>query len=610
MNRLLAASAWGLLATACLTDRAAQRGRDRDRDGYEAWQLDGADCDDDDPAVNPDQDEVCGNGVDDNCDGLVDDLGLGESTWYLDADADGVAGSSPQVGCVVPVGALSELAGGVDCDDGNAGVSPNAQEVWYDGVDQDCDGNDADADGDGVPGAGGGDCDDNNAYVRPGLLEICNNGIDDNCDGLLNQCGLAVPRELSDAMAVIPAETAILRVLDLNSDGIDDLVVHEEYRTSGYFGPLSGLVPSGSADLRLAHARTIAGASVDFANLDNQGTLEWVVGDDAADRVAVWWNPTDVEGRREDVELPALIAGPDTDFSVEFGDSLRVVDGINPVWGDGLVVSSKRSSTLQGGGSYAMGIRMYAGPWTGAVLQADEPFASVEHATADSFGASRFDGFVKHLTFVGEVDDIEGVHALSVPFNSLDTELTAFPPLMTPASTIGVDTQTAFRLMGSRFPGGDSAPVTVNFFGIDAALNFTTGGGILPYFLDVADVSRQPFGAADLVPSVQSTARVGQLQEGGRAVQLVDRCDMSPYGDVFVGELFGETNGDDVEAIGRLVSFFTEEGTAYPDDTTVVVRGLSPLDIVCGDLDNDGVEDLAVSDVLGRRVYVFRGTTL
>jgi hypothetical protein len=610
MNRLLAVSAFGLLATACLTERAAQRGRDRDGDGHEAWQLDGSDCDDDDPAVNPDQEEVCGNGVDDNCDGLVDDGGMGESTWYLDADADGVAGSSPQVGCVVPIGALPDLAGGVDCDDGDAGVSPNAQEIWYDGVDQNCDGNDADADGDGVPGADGGDCDDNNPHVRPGVLEICNNGIDDNCDGSLNQCGLAVPRETSDAVAIIPAETAVLRVLDLNSDGIDDLVVHEEYRTSAYFGPLSGLVPSGSADLRLTHARTTEGASVDFANLDNQGTLEWVVGDDAADRIAVWWNPTDVVGRREDVGLPTLITAPDTDFSVEFGDSLRVVAGINPVWGDGLVVSSERSRPLQGGGTFAMGIRMYAGPWTGPALQADEPFASVEDATATSFGASRFDGFIKHLTFVGEVDDIEGVHALSVPFNTLDTELTAFPPLMTSASTLGVDTQTAFRLMGSRLPGGNNIPVTVHFVGIDASLNVTTGGGVLPSFLDVANASRQPFGSADLVPSVQSTTGVGQLQIGGRTVQMVDRCDLSPYGDVFVGELFGEANGDDVAPIGRLVSLFNAEGTAYPDDTTVVARGLVPLDIVCGDLDNDGVEDLAVSDVLGRRVYVFRGTTL
>ena len=522
MNRLLAASAFGLLATACLTDRAAQRGRDRDGDGHEAWQLDGSDCDDDNPAVNPDQDEVCGNGVDDNCDGLVDDRGMGESTWYVDSDGDGVAGSTPQVGCVVPAGALPDLVGGVDCDDGNAGVSPNAQEIWYDSVDQDCDGNDTDADGDGISGAGGPDCNDNDPNVRPGLPEICNNGIDDNCDSSPNQCGLESPREIADALAFLPAEGAVIRVLDLNSDGVDDLVVHEPYRTSAYFGPLLGLIPSGSADLRLDHARTDEGAAVDFANLDNQGILEWVVGDDAGDRVAVWWNPTDLEGRRTDVDLPTLVASPDTDFPVEFGEVLRVVDGINPSWGSGLLVSSERSRPLVGGGTFERGIRLYAGPWTGSPLEANSPFASFEGGSATSFGASRFDGFIKHVTFVGEVDDLAGVHALSLPFNSLDTELRSFAPLMTSASIGGDDAQFAFRLMGSRLPGGDNTPVTVQFLGIDAQLNFTVGGGLTPAFLDLGAVSRQPFGLADLDPSVQSVTGVGQLQAGQRAILGVD----------------------------------------------------------------------------------------
>ena len=47
-----------------------------------------------------------------------------------------------------------------DCDDTNASVFPDAPDVWYDGVDSDCAGNDDfDADGDGVrsPAGGGSD---------------------------------------------------------------------------------------------------------------------------------------------------------------------------------------------------------------------------------------------------------------------------------------------------------------------------------------------------------------------------------------------------------------------------------------------------------------------
>ena len=55
-------------------------------------QLEGAgvhlvgDCDDGDVSVNPEAPEIC-NGVDDDCDGLVDEGLL--SSWYLDADGDG-----------------------------------------------------------------------------------------------------------------------------------------------------------------------------------------------------------------------------------------------------------------------------------------------------------------------------------------------------------------------------------------------------------------------------------------------------------------------------------------------------------------------------------------
>ena len=56
---------------------------------------------------------------------------------------------------------LTEAEG--DCDDSDPTISPNEEEIWYDGVDSNCDGaNDYDADGDGhIPEAWGGtDCND------------------------------------------------------------------------------------------------------------------------------------------------------------------------------------------------------------------------------------------------------------------------------------------------------------------------------------------------------------------------------------------------------------------------------------------------------------------
>lgn len=50
-----------------------------------------------------------------------------------------------------------------DCDDSDSSINPGASEIWYDGIDQNCDGaNDFDQDGDGVAAFayGGLDCDD------------------------------------------------------------------------------------------------------------------------------------------------------------------------------------------------------------------------------------------------------------------------------------------------------------------------------------------------------------------------------------------------------------------------------------------------------------------
>jgi MYXO-CTERM domain-containing protein len=153
---------------------------DGDGDGFFACD----DCDDGDRSIFPGATETC-DGVDNDCDGAVDgsDEVTDGTSFYADADGDGFGDpSSTTTACSVPEGYAEESG---DCDDADPVRFPAAAEVWYDGVDQDCDDNDADQDGDGFEArsVGGDDCDDVNAAVFPGAADAPYDGVDADCAG-------------------------------------------------------------------------------------------------------------------------------------------------------------------------------------------------------------------------------------------------------------------------------------------------------------------------------------------------------------------------------------------------------------------------------------------
>jgi hypothetical protein len=179
-----------------------------DDDGDGQTELDG-DCNDGDDGVNQTASEDYSNGVDDDCDGIVD-------YGTTDADADGYSEAGGDCddldGAVYPGApeledAIDNDCDGVDdegtpaydddgdgetenagdCDDTDASIYSTAAEA-ADWMDDDCDGTvdegttNFDDDADGFSELGG-DCDDTKAAVNPGEPETSGNGVDDDCDG-------------------------------------------------------------------------------------------------------------------------------------------------------------------------------------------------------------------------------------------------------------------------------------------------------------------------------------------------------------------------------------------------------------------------------------------
>jgi len=165
--------------------------------------------------------EICGNGVDDDGDGDIDEPDCtegfavstvdqaefsneGKDTTYAKNTAIGYS-NTPGEDCGVDedgdgyeleVAGCNYIYGTVfDCNDFEASIYPGAPEVCNDKIDQDCDGSDyevADKDSDGYmagPNCGTPvDCNDENPTIYPGAIDICDDGVDQNCDNFDSIC--------------------------------------------------------------------------------------------------------------------------------------------------------------------------------------------------------------------------------------------------------------------------------------------------------------------------------------------------------------------------------------------------------------------------------------
>jgi hypothetical protein len=256
--------------------------------------LNSTDCDDTRASVHPGAAETC-NGLDDNCNGTIDE-GV-KNTYYRDSDGDGYGNAAQTTqACTVPVGYVTL---NTDCDDTRANVHPGAAEVC-DGLDNNCNGTvdegvtttfyrDADGDGFGTTSlttqacsaptgyvANNTDCNDGNAAIHPGAADVCDL-TDNNCDGVVdnaldegfgNSCGAAQVIDVAPGEAVNMVGTA--------PSGINDYIVFHfinDPGTGNYFHPMVNMVNTAGGQYQLNAQSAGCGANMPCGTGTNPGTV-------------------------------------------------------------------------------------------------------------------------------------------------------------------------------------------------------------------------------------------------------------------------------------------------------------------------------------------------
>lgn len=329
-------------------DCAGDSETDLDDDGHDATVVGGDDCDDTNPDIGPRTPELC-DGVDQDCDGAIDEDPTDGDQYYADLDGDGHGAGASIEACAPP-----------------AGTAPVRD-----------------------------DCDDDDAAAYPGAEEICGDGVDTDCEPDGMACGLWADGDVSDATALYTGNSDAnvgsqhAGGMDLSGDGQPDLLVAGLDTLPGgtiaavFLGPTFASAFTADAPIRVTTAEEYTNASVALLpDINGDGWPDLYTGDGDAARIdgeaSIFTGPF---GGVRTTDAPDLrILG---DSNVQLGNT-----GLSPgdLTGDGspdMLVTSEWV-TLEA--------HVLAGPLTGDT-HTDDAVATLQSAGATlSFAGADFDG--------------------------------------------------------------------------------------------------------------------------------------------------------------------------------------------------------------------------
>lgn len=375
--------------------------RDSDGDGF----PDVADCGPADPTVHPGARELC-NRIDDDCDGVPDNNPVDPILLYADADADGFGDPATVFeGC--RAGEL-ETTRPDDCDDFDAAVNPDQDEVCWTGKDDDCDGEPGFCGPSGRPttvaltarwpGAAG----DTLGTATAWSLDPRGSGATVLVTGAPNAHGRAgrlltlhAPLDVADGPVqswtgdgVDALGTAVRPLGDINEDGFPDLLVGAADARDGRG---AALLMAGSLDGWTATDAAVTGTRVGDALGTSMSTGDQD-GDGHLD--AAFGVPSDITGGLRG--LVSVVQGPLTDMTGDARSASALIIGQSPRSATGLDVALDGDVNGDGLADLVVGapregagrVGIFIGPFEGTLALEDADLLYDSDGTAFDIGSA------------------------------------------------------------------------------------------------------------------------------------------------------------------------------------------------------------------------------